>query len=164
MKKYIVEGFYEPYQAEVVTVNGKDVILYSNGTTLKVDERIKLFDNKEDAREYRQRRFAAIDPKDVKEYLEYLEDYDYDTFLKVVPKDYTDDDIYRTDEVVEIIKDAFSGVITTIDNSFQLKDVRNYNREDETFLVKDDEEWHTPTDFSSLVLRAFFNNKRYNKR
>lgn len=174
LKMFIVSGFDEPLEVDVIKKNGKIFVYSYVGETefIEPSDDIVFFSTKEKANEYHYKMISNLDTKRIKEYIEYL--YNENRVEEILPefifegfKKGHNACMLLSYKDICTLKVALKGVLNIESVSFRITDVDyiNYGKDWLSIILKNGQKIIPQTEFEFFIVESIFGSNyssRYN--
>lgn len=161
MKKWLVSGFEEPKEVNVIQQEGITCYCYGNDNDyiLADGERDRFFYNREQAEEYRANLVRPFTCENFKQYIEYLVDNgDYSILPPYVEERMNDSYKYFTYNEKQAIREALGGNICIESTSFRQSQVKRllYGKDSIKVILNDGTELMARSEVEKFILTSIF--------
>lgn len=161
MKKWLVSGFEEPEEVNVIQQEGITCYCYENCNDyiLADGERDRFFYNREQAEEYRDSLIRPFTGENLKRYIEYrIENGDYSLLPSYVEERMKDTCKYFTYNERQAIREALGGNICIEATSFRQSQVKRlrYGEESIKVVLDDGTELMARSEVEKFIVTSIF--------
>lgn len=160
MKKWLVSGFCNPIEVNVIQQEG---ITYYNDTDDKTfyqtDENDHFFDTKEEAEAYRNELIKPFTGENLKQYIEYrIDNGDYSLLPLYVKEQMEDRTKYFTYDEKQAIREALGGNICIEATSFRQSQVKRllYGEDSIKVILDDGTELMARSEVEKFIITSIF--------
>ena len=160
MKKWLVSGFGEPEEVNVIQQEGITCYSYKDCNEFyQTEENDRIFDTKEEAEAYRNELIKPFADENLKRYIEYrIDNGDYSLLPSYVEERMKDTCKYFTYEEKQAIREALRGNICIEATSFRQSQVKRlrYGEESIKVVLDDGTELMARSEVEKFIVTSIF--------